>query len=71
MALFALVLVLPLTENSLARFETLRREQLNVGAMDLWVAALALDRNLIVVTRNRRDYERVAGVSLEDWTIET
>lgn len=71
MALFALVPVLPLTETALVRFEALKRERLNIGAMDLRVTALALDRNLIVVTRNRRDYVRVSGVSLEDWTIET
>jgi tRNA(fMet)-specific endonuclease VapC len=71
MALFALVPVLPMTESALLRFEELRRGRLNVGAMDLRVAALALDRNLTVVTRNRRDYERVPGVSLEDWTTET
>ena len=31
--------------------------------------ALALSRNLIVLTRNERDFGRVPGLLTEDWTV--
>jgi tRNA(fMet)-specific endonuclease VapC len=39
-----------------------------IGPNDLMIAATALANNLIVVTHNTREFARVAGLSLEDWT---
>ncbi|MCX6368842.1 MAG: type II toxin-antitoxin system VapC family toxin [Armatimonadetes bacterium] len=69
MQLFALIPVLPLSEASLQRFATLKSQKLNVGSMDLRIASLTLELGAVVVTRNRRDYERIPGVVQEDWTI--
>ena len=57
------------TESAIARFEHLRSLRLNVGSMDLRIAAIALETNSIVVTRNRRDFGRVPGVVSEDWSL--
>jgi tRNA(fMet)-specific endonuclease VapC len=39
-----------------------------IGPNDLMIAAIALANNLILVTHNIREFARVAGLSLEDWT---
>lgn len=56
------------TEADIARFEQLRARKLNVGAMDLRIAAIALENGAILVTRNTRDFARVPDLALEDWT---
>ena len=40
-----------------------------IGAYDLQIAAIALVNNLILVTHNTREFERVSGLQLEDWEI--
>jgi tRNA(fMet)-specific endonuclease VapC len=61
--------VLPFTEPAIQRFEQLRSLKLNVGLMDLRIAAIALENGLTVVTRNRRDFNRVPGLTSEDWSV--
>jgi tRNA(fMet)-specific endonuclease VapC len=61
--------VIPLTFTILDRYADLVRLRLNVGANDLKIAATALEIGAIVVTRNRRDFGRVVGLPVEDWTI--
>ena len=58
----------PFSESAIQRFEDLRKLRLNVGSMDLRIAAIALENGLIVVTRNQRDFSRVPGLVLEDWS---
>lgn len=50
------------------RVEDLRRQGLRIGTLDLRIAATALVHNFIVVTRNTKDFARVPGVRLEDWS---
>jgi tRNA(fMet)-specific endonuclease VapC len=39
-----------------------------IGANDLWIAAHALATNLTVVTNNEREFRRVPGLTVENWT---
>ncbi len=40
-----------------------------IGANDLWIACHALSQNATLVTHNLREFERIAGLMLEDWAI--
>lgn len=39
-----------------------------VGAHDLWLAATCVGRGLTLVTGNVREFRRVPGLALEDWS---
>jgi tRNA(fMet)-specific endonuclease VapC len=39
-----------------------------IGPNDLMIAAIALANHLILVTHNTREFARVVGLPLEDWT---
>lgn len=60
--------VLPFTSRAVERYLDLRRQLPRLGKMDLSIAAIALDYDGIVVTRNRRDFEQVPHLQLEDWS---
>jgi tRNA(fMet)-specific endonuclease VapC len=44
--------------------------RLGIGALDLKIAAIALNHDAVLVTCNQRDFNRIAELSLEDWTAE-
>ena len=45
-----------------------QKRQVNERALDLLIAATAIEHNLILVTRNDRDYEEIPGLKLYDQT---
>jgi tRNA(fMet)-specific endonuclease VapC len=61
--------ILPYTEAAIARVAQLKALRLNVRLMDLRIAAVAMENQAVVVTRNRRDFSRVPGLSVEDWSV--
>ena len=60
--------ILPYTESAIARVALFRALRLNVGLMDLRIDAIALENGAVVVTRNRRDFIRIPGLNVEDWS---
>ncbi len=66
--------ILPYNEDA-ARHYGLTRAHLEsqgtpIGPMDLMIAAHALSLNLTIVTNNVREFTRVPGLKVEDWTQE-
>lgn len=60
--------ILRYSEAAIAKFNDLLKAKLNVRANDLRIAAIALEHNATVVTRNTRDFTIVPGLTVEDWT---
>lgn len=60
--------IIAVTESSLRHAESLVKAKLNIGRMDLKIAALALELDVTVVTNNIRDFSRVPGLKVEDWS---
>ena len=52
---------------AIARYNSLLAMKLNVGKMDLRIAAIALEAGATVITRNLRDFERVPELACENW----
>jgi tRNA(fMet)-specific endonuclease VapC len=42
---------------------------IRIGTQDRKIASIALARQLILVTANRRDFSRIPGLVLEDWSV--
>jgi len=61
--------ILLYTESAIARVAGLKPLRLNVRLMDLRITAIALENGATVVTRNGRDFARVPGLSIEDWSV--
>ena len=65
---FSLLPILPFDANAALAFDNLASLRLRVGTMDLRIAAIALARDLTLLTRNVADFGRVPGLRMEDWT---
>jgi len=46
----------------------LERQGAPIGAMDLLIAAQALSHELILVTNNVPEFQRIASLRIENWT---
>jgi tRNA(fMet)-specific endonuclease VapC len=61
--------VLPFDVAASSIYRSLVAQRLRVGTQDLRIAAIVLANDAILVTSNRRDFERVPGLRIEDWNV--
>jgi tRNA(fMet)-specific endonuclease VapC len=47
---------------------TLERKGEPIGAMDMLIAAQAVASELILVTNNEKEYKKVEGLRIENWS---
>ena len=61
--------ILPFSELATDRYRDLLQQKIRVGSHDLRIAAIVLSAEGILVTRNCRDFERVPGLRIDDWSL--
>lgn len=70
-ALSELIPVLPMAESVGQQYGKIRSqlEQAGtpIGNNDLWIAAHALDLDIVLVTNNLREFQRIPDLKLENW----
>ncbi|CAD5926485.1 Virulence-associated protein VapC homolog [Planktothrix tepida] len=66
---FKVLPILPFDMGAATTFEQLKTQQIQLAKMDARIAAIAMSRQLILLTRNHRDFGKVTGLAIEDWTI--
>ncbi|MBC5798175.1 type II toxin-antitoxin system VapC family toxin [Sphaerospermopsis sp. LEGE 00249] len=68
---FSQYVSLPFDGNSAKIYGAIRAELSKlgtpIGAYDFQIAAIALSNNLILVTHNTREFQRVENLQVEDW----
>ncbi|WP_210272591.1 type II toxin-antitoxin system VapC family toxin [Chthonobacter rhizosphaerae] len=71
-SVFAYFTILPVTSEAARAYAVIRADLARRGAMignnDLWIAAQAIASDLPLVTNNVREFARVSGLQVEDWT---
>ncbi len=60
--------ILPVRDASVQAFRGLRTIGAPIAATDLKIAAICLAHGATLLSRNARDFQRVAGLHVEDWT---
>jgi tRNA(fMet)-specific endonuclease VapC len=70
--LTSLMPALALPETAAENYGRVRAQLESKGALignnDLWIASHALASNLILVTNNEKEFVRVAGLKIENWS---
>lgn len=59
--------VLPFDADAANLYQVLVGQGLRIGAQDLRIAAITLSQQATLVTSNRRHFEQVPGLMIEDW----
>ena len=60
--------ILSFDHPAIARHRQPQALKLNIGKMHVRIAAIVLEHGATLVTRNLRDFQRVPGLVIEDWT---
>jgi tRNA(fMet)-specific endonuclease VapC len=50
-------------------YTNLYRKRFTIGELDILIAAFCFEREYTLVTNNTRDFEKIEGLSIVDWTV--
>ncbi len=66
---FSIINVLPFTSEAAHHLAKLKADKVRIGTQDLRIAAIVLSVNGILITSNRRDFDKIPGLVIEDWNM--
>ena len=52
-----------------AEYAKLVKAKVRIGTKDLLIASIALANNAVVLTRNIKDFGKIPGLKIENWTV--
>jgi tRNA(fMet)-specific endonuclease VapC len=61
--------VLQYDDRAQSLFRDLKAQRVRVGTQDLRIGSIVLAHQGILLMRNRRDFEQIPGLVIEDWTM--
>jgi tRNA(fMet)-specific endonuclease VapC len=64
---FARFNIISLSAEAVDQFNSFRKSGVKVATMDLKTACIAMASNALLLTANRRDFEKVPGLRFENW----
>lgn len=64
---FAKMNIISLSAEAVDLFNGFRKSGIKIGTMDLKMACIAMANNVLFLTANRRDFEKVPGLRFENW----
>jgi tRNA(fMet)-specific endonuclease VapC len=50
-------------------YQSLKAQRIRVGTQDIRIASVVLANDGILLTRNRKDFEKIPNLIIEDWTL--
>jgi tRNA(fMet)-specific endonuclease VapC len=62
------IVIIPFNRIAVLEHQRLRKAYPRLGNMDLKIAAISLTKNATLLTRNISDFEKIVGLSIEDWS---
>lgn len=60
--------ILQYDEKSQDIYQNFRNQRVRIGTQDLRIASIVLANKGILLTKNLRDFEKVPGLTIQDWT---
>ncbi|NJL86093.1 MAG: type II toxin-antitoxin system VapC family toxin [Leptolyngbyaceae cyanobacterium SM1_1_3] len=65
---YCMIPILEFDQQAAQEFQRLKKAYRQLGSMDLKIASVALVNKAVLLTRNSADFEKISGLSIEDWT---
>ena len=65
---YCAIRILEFDDRAAVEFQRLRKQKVRVRTMDLKIAAIVLTQGATLLSRNLRDFVKVPGLLVEDWT---
>ena len=66
-AFFQAFAIVSFDQKSASLFSESRSAKIRIGAMDLKIASIALANESLLLTANKKDFEKVPGLRFENW----